>query len=199
MMTLYALTIKDGAFTFTPVAEPITRILPVKWIGQNTARPDDDYSNSDCGPACVAMWLGYRGVTVSVDDVSRATSKPPGYIYTVFADLDRAANQYGLDLVHQFGTLTLEIIRREIDARRPVLALVHYPSLPDRFSATYAQSHWILIVGYEGKTYFYHDPYWPTEAGGALNPISAADLVKALQNVTANGNTAMQGATQKTE
>jgi uncharacterized protein YvpB len=134
---------------------------------------------------------------VSVDDVSRATSKPPGYIYTVFADLDRAANQYGLDLVHQFGTLTLDMIRAEIDAERPAIALVHYPSLPKRYSATYAYSHWILIIGYAGSVFYYHDPYWPDRDGGALIQIESAELLQALKNVTFNSNTPMQGATQK--
>ena len=198
--TLYRMTVTDGVFHFTPVVieTPSTPyLLPIGWAGQNTPRPDDDYSNSDCGPACVAMWLRYRGIMVSVDDVSRATGKPRGYAYTVFADLDRAANQYGLDLVHQLGTLTLQMIRSEIDAQRPVIALVHYPSLPDKFSSTYALSHWILLMGYDADVFFYHDPYWLDSVSGAALPITAVQLVTALQNVKLNGNTAMQGATQK--
>jgi hypothetical protein len=201
MTTLYELTIKDGAFTFSPVNDnndaPEHVLTAVPWIGQNTARTDDDYSNSDCGPACVAMWLNYRSKVVTVDDVSKATGKPPGYTYTVFADLDRAANFYGLDLVHYLGTLTLDIIRREIDALRPVLALVHYPSLIEKFSKTYSLSHWILIMGYDGDTFFYHDPYWLTAVDGAAIPITQAQLLVALTNVKQNGNTPMQGAIQR--
>jgi len=200
MTQLYSLTIKDGAFHFWPILdEAVEHVLPVKWIGQNTVRTDDDLSKSDCGPACVAMWLGYRGLTVSVDDVSRVTGKAPGYTYTIFADLDKAANYYGLDLVHQLGTLTLSLIKSEIDARRPAIALAHYPSLPERFDTKYALSHWILIIGYDGETFFYNDPYWPTEFDGATIPISAAQLLKALQNVAINGNTPMQGAIEKVQ
>jgi uncharacterized protein YvpB len=195
MTTLYKMTVIDGVFTFTPV-DSTRNILPVKWIGQNTALTNDDYSNSDCGPACLAMWLGYRGVSVSVDDVSRATGKAAGYTYTVFADLDRAANHYGLDISHQLGTLTLDMVRNELNSQRPVLALAHYPSLPKRYSSTYSLSHWILLMGYDGTTFYYNDPYWLYGKDGTAISITSEQLVSALQNVKLNGNTPMQGATE---
>ncbi len=198
MTTYYTLSIVGGEFRFTPTDLPPAQILTdVPWVGQNTILNTDDYSNSDCGPASLTMWLNYRHKSVTVDDVSRATGKPKGYTFTVFADLDRAANFYGLDLVHYLGTLTLDLIRREIDAKRPVLALVHYPSLPERYSLTYALSHWILIMGYDGDTFFYHDPYWPTAVDGAAIPITSEQLTAALKNVEKNKNTPMQGATEK--
>jgi uncharacterized protein YvpB len=132
-----------------------------------------------------------------VDDVSRATGKPPNYPYTVFADLDKAANTYGLDLVHQFGTLILSLIEHEIDGGRPVIALVHYPSLPVKLDPTYRFSHWILLTGYGDGVYYYNDPYWPDAAHGANIPITSEQLETALRNVNLNGNTSYQGATQK--
>jgi hypothetical protein len=169
-------------------------LLNVPWVGQNTPANTDDYSNSDCGPAAVCMWLRSRGVTVSVDDVSRATGKPAGYTYTVFADLDRAANRYGLDLRHMFGTVTLAGIREQIDAGRPAILLVHYQSLPEKWDLGYNASHWILVVGYSTDGFLYHDSYWPTEAGGKYIPITDEQLNAALTNVTKNGNKAYQGA-----
>ena len=54
--------------------------LAVPWIGQNVRDvATDDYSSSDCGPACVAMWLTYRGKTPTVDDVSKATGLSAGF------------------------------------------------------------------------------------------------------------------------
>lgn len=191
-------TDSQGVITFTPVEPPDNlHLVTVPWVGMNTARTDDDFSTSDCGAAVVCMWLRYRGVNVSVDDVSRATGKPPGYKYTVFADLDRAANLYGLDLAHQYGTLTPLLIKSEIDQSRPVIALVHYPSLPERSDPTYTFSHWILLMGYDEDTFFYHDPYWKSENDGADIPITLKQLLNALHNVSLNGNQSMQGATQK--
>jgi len=189
----------DGTIQFVPAPErPADHRLAVPWVGQNTTRSDDDYTRSDCGAAVVTGWLHYRGKTsVSVDDVSRATGKPPNYPYTVFADLDKAANAFGLDLVHQFGTLILPLVEYEIDIARPVIALVHYPSLPIKFDPTYQSSHWILITGYGPDLYYYNDPYWPTAERGADILISASQLTDALRNVNLNGNTPFQGATQK--
>lgn len=167
--------------------------LTVPWVGQNTDRSDDDYSRSDCGPADVCMWLRLRGVTVSVDDVSRATGLAAGYTSTTFADLDRAANHYGLDLSHKLGTLTLDLLRAEIDAGRPAIVLVYYPALPARFDPAYRSSHWILIKGYQTGGFIYHDPYWPDAARGANLVISDQQLATALAQVTTNGNTANQG------
>jgi uncharacterized protein YvpB len=196
---LYRMTLGlNGMITFTPVEPPSNiRLLKVPWVGQNTIRTDDDYSNSDCGAACVAMWLRFRGVEVSVDAVSVATGRQANYPYTTFADLDKAANKYGLDLVHQFGTLTPLLIKDEINAGRPVIALAHYPSLPERYDPNYKASHWVILMGYDEETFFYNDPYWRNAIDGEAIPITGAQLVNALHNVTLNGNTAMQGATRK--
>lgn len=190
----------DPRQTIPPIEPPIPdeKTLPVPWVGQNTSQVTDDYSNSDCGPASLCMWLKYRGVNVTVDDVSRATGKPAGYTYTVFADLDRAANVYGLDLTHKLGNLTLDLIRAEIDAKRPVIVLVDYPALPKRWDAGYMASHWIVVKGHSEGKFVYNDPYWPDRTGGENISISDSQLTKALQDVSTDDNTPMQGILQAT-
>src|SRR3989304_1750141 len=92
----------DGEFRFTPVAPaPASNIkmLDVPWLPQNGLQVmTDDYSNSDCGTACLGMALRSRGKMVTVDEVSKETGLPAGFKYTVPADLIKAAAKFDLPL-----------------------------------------------------------------------------------------------------
>ena len=172
------------------------KILNVPWVGQNTIRPDDDRSKSDCGPAVVCQWLRYRGVFVSVDDVSIATGLPAGFKYTSFYNLDTASNKFGLNLKYQLESMTQGAIKAEIDAGRPCIVLAHYPSLPVKWDNLYTFNHWILIVGYNSSGFYYHDPYWPDERGERMF-ISSSQLAVAMANVSMNGNVPNQGIVEQ--
>lgn len=172
--------------------------LNVPWVGQNTTRTDDDYSNSDCGPADVCMWLRYRGVSVSVDDVSKATGLYPKFTYTNFYDLDKAANKYGLNLKYKLGSMTQTVIKSEIDANRPCIVLVKYPYLTTRYASTYTGCHWILVTGYDEANFYYNDPYWLDESGKSVS-ITHAKMLVAMDKVVLNGNTPHQGIIEEIE
>ncbi len=175
---------------------PNMKRIDVPWIGQNTNRPDDDWSNSDCGPTCVAMWLRSRGEAANVDDVSRATGLAKGYLYTLPAHLITAAGHYGLRL-QRVVHFKISDIKSQIDGGMPVLALVHYASLEKRFSERFKAGHWILVIGYtDNGMMLYHDPYWPDESGGREIVISEAALARAMQDCAKDGNTPEQGLVQ---
>jgi ABC-type bacteriocin/lantibiotic exporter with double-glycine peptidase domain len=168
------------------------RQLNVPWIGQNV--PDvstDDYSGSDCGPACVAMWLGFSGKQVTVDQVSEAAGLPAGYRYTLGAHLIVAAKVLGLRLA-RVTNITTNLIKGLIDAGTPLIVLVHYGSLPRRFDPKFTKGHWIIITGYTDQRVIYNDPYWPDEAGRAID-MSWTELEKALSDCALDGNTPRQG------
>jgi hypothetical protein len=169
--------------------------LDVPWIGQNTALTTDDWSNSDCGPAVIAMWLNFVGRVVTVDQVSAATGLARGYKYTLPAVLIKAAAAYGLNLERVIN-ITPEAIKVEIDRRVPCIALVHYASLPLRNDPNFTAGHWLLIVGYDDQGVYYHDPYWPDSKGSFLQ-LTWAQLAKAMQDCTIDGNTPNQGLRSK--
>jgi len=179
-------------------------MLSVPYVPQNDPmRADDDYSNSDCGPACVQMVIGWRGRVVPVDQVSMATGLPAGFKYTMPANLIVAAAKFDLALVHRFGLptdqigpLTLGLIRSEVDADRPVIVLVHYPSLPIRRDMTFTGGHYVVVTGYEPDTnaIIYHDPYWPDLAGANVR-CSGEAFQSAMANCKLNGNRPYQGLT----
>lgn len=186
----------------TPVE--VVKKLSIPWLSQNDPRSTtDDYSNSDCGPACVAMILRARAQNVTIDDVSKATDLPQGYKYTTASNLIHAAAAFGLTLVHQFGAaadsigpLTLDKIKNEIDAGRPVIVLVHYGSLPLRFDQVFKGGHFVLAVGYavDSGDILYHDPYWLDSAGQYVR-ISGASFAKAQADCSIDGNRSFQGLT----
>lgn len=186
-------------------ATPFKR-LPVPWIAQNDPMSTtDDFTNSDCGPACVAMILRWLSHNVTVDDVSKATGLPAGFKYTTATNLIKAATSFGLSLVHQFGEasdpigpLSLALIRSEIDRGYPVIALVNYPSLPIRSDMSFKGGHFIVIIGYDpdGGDLFYNDPYWRDNTGAGIR-ITGLALSSALANCSINGNRPFQGLTVK--
>lgn len=173
---------------------PSKHLLAVPWIGQNVPSvTTDDYSNSDCGPACVAMWLNYlrASVPVTVDDVSKATGLPVGYKYTIPGNLITAAAKWNLKLDRVIN-LSPAAIRAQIDAGNPSIILVHYGSLEKRWDANFTGGHYVIVVGYTDDTVIYNDPYWPTDAGHNLEmrwPL----FIQAMQDCTKDSNTPNQG------
>lgn len=156
--------------------------LSVQWVGQNTSLQTDDYSNSDCGAACVAMLAG-----CSVDEVSVATGKPHDYASLSFIELIVAAEKFNLRLQHV--PLALPEICSEIDRDRPVIVLVNYQNLPavSRYDARYNGGHYLLIVGYDETYIIYHDPYQPDAERGAYKQLTRGEFLTAYTTV-APGN-----------
>ena len=163
--------------------------LDVPWVSQ--LAQDANYARGDCGTAALTMWLHYLGHNVSVDDVSRATGLPTGFRFTAFDHLQRAANAWGLALMW-VGRQSLDALRVELALDSPVIALVHYPSLPMpvRYDAHYPYSHWVTVVGYSAGGVIYHDPYFPPgdEDAGAFIEIANEDFLTAWGNNHQAGN-----------
>lgn len=171
---------------------PAPHLLSVPWLSQ--LGPDAAYSNSDCGPADVAMWLRLVGKIVSVDDVSKATGLSAGYHYTIPAQLIAAAGHYGLSLM-RIVSATIDQLHAEIDAGRPIIVLVHYASLPARYDANFTAGHWLLVIGYTDTEIIYHDPYWPDTRGQAIHcPI--ARFEHAMRDCGIDGNSPNQALIQ---
>lgn len=156
--------------------------LTVQWVGQNTSRTDDDYTNNDCGAAVVAMLVG-----CSVDAVSVATGRSRGYASLSFDDLIKAAAKFGVLLHH--ASLAVAEICSEIDRNHPVIALVNYQSIPaaNRYDARYNGGHYLLVVGYDEQHITYHDPYWPDAERGAYKQMTRDEFLRAY-TTTAPGN-----------
>lgn len=171
---------------------PVVKQLPVPWLSQ--LGPGASYSNSDCGPACVAMVTRLYGAAPTVDEVSRATGLPAGFTSTNYAQLIKAGAKFGARLQRALG-LTIATLRESVGSGAPVIVLVHYASLPKRSDPKFSSGHWIVVCGCTSNgLMLYHDPYW-TDTTGQFMEIADADLARAMADTRLDGNTANQGLT----
>ena len=165
-------------------------VLDVPWLSQ--LGPDAAFAPGDCGPACLAMWINYLGqASVTVDDVSKQSRLDEGFKYTMPAHLIWAARHWNIDLYWQ-RYLEIDDLKAELDAGQPCIVLAEYDWLPHRYDASYAKSHWLLVIGYDSDSVFYHDPYWRSEFSGANIDIGYQDFFTAWRNVTESGNSERQ-------
>ena len=184
---------KQSLLANDPIGQPASfKRLDVPWVGQNVGS-DDDWSNSDCGPACVTMVLRYLGQNVTVNQASKITGLAKGYKGTAYWDLGKIFLAHKT-LAGRKAGLTLDYLKAEIDAGRPCILLVHYGSLENRSDLTFTGGHWIVLTGYDvdRQQYLYHDPYFK-DSRGRFVEISAIGLEKALADCKLDGNTPNQG------
>jgi len=140
---------------------------------------------SDCGPACVAMLLGYRGISVLIDDICKYLGMGPSKKYTSAADLQRAAKNSGLALEIVSGWHLEQFVEHA-----PSIMLVHYGTIPDRMDEKYIGGHWIVLLGVHGNNAIYHDPDWwgPSRELGASRTVDTIRLALAMRDCMLDGN-----------
>ena len=163
--------------------------LNVPWLSQlgETAA----FAPGDCGPACVAMVLSFLGKKVTVDEVSKATGMPSGFKLSSNQTLWKTAIKWDVTL-YWARNLARQALVDEVDAGRPVICLVHYPSLVKKYDPKYPQCHFVVITGHTDSSVSYHDPYWRDSSGGAHIEIDNEAFDKAWSNVNQLGNSPRQ-------
>jgi hypothetical protein len=152
---------------------------------------DDAYLfKSDCGPACLAMLLEWRGVLISINDISLECGLSENKKYTVPADLIYSAKKHGLELDAVRGW-TLE----QFAARCPAIVLVHYGTFMDRQDQKYTGGHWLLLLGVYENQAIYHDPNWnaPRRNEGAARSADIVRFALAMHDCVMDGNSAGLG------
>jgi uncharacterized protein YvpB len=169
-----------------------THLLTVPWVTQIQTQ-GVNFAN-DCGHTSVLMVMRYNGLgwNQSVGDLYKLPYKTREgtttnqhlpqiardatggkLVFTPFA-----AKPAALDNLHGLKTTLLN--------DKPVILLVWYPSLNFNNRASGPFSHWIVITGYKGDTFYLNDPLWLTENRGAGRTIDIKTLLKACQD-TNNG------------
>lgn len=122
----------------------------------------------DCGPACLAMLLKFRGFDTSVDlicDYLGIIGNSPG---ANIHQLREASRSYGVRLMHISGVTTDALAETLHMYNNPAIALIRYHHLPFRFDRDYRGGHYVLIVGSVGGSVIIHDPYWPDNRGAYI-------------------------------
>jgi hypothetical protein len=98
----------------------------------------------------------------TVDEFSRRILGGPKDFSTIY-DLYNLGYEYGLPLALTNGknkVLTPDMIRQQIDAGRPVIALILYAYLTKRQRTVFGGGHFVVVVGYDDDGYILNDPGW---------------------------------------
>lgn len=141
---------------------------------------------ADCGVACVAMLLEQYGKRNgwTVNQLAVQTPLKDGAQGLMPHHLVSLAALHGLPT--STAVLTLDQIRQEIDAGRPVILLIAYRFITGRLdqndNVPGSDGHFVVVVGYDNTHFVLNDPdYWTvyTERGhDYLCPVT--DLDKAM-------------------
>lgn len=106
---------------------------------------------NDCGPASIAMVLGYYGRNIPVADISRATKPSPSH-YMQTAAISQYVQPLGFAST-QFSGGNINHVRQLIALGVPVIALQYYRELG-------RLPHFRVVTGFDDRSrqFFIHDP-----------------------------------------
>ena len=144
------------------------------------------YQGANCGPASLAMVLNGFGQTVSIADMRAQVNDLQGTwgdynSGTAIENLGVIARRYGVEPLDLWaaGRLrrwTLDDVRAHLVAGRPVVPQVWYPGLPGRENARYRGDHFIVLTGFVGGEFFFHDPI-DSDFPGSYRRITEEQLI----------------------
>lgn len=104
-------------------------------------------ARNDCGPAALASLLAYRGIQVSVSEITDAVYTP-ALKGTLLPDMENYARSLGLSTRSGRGDLAL--LRHTIDSGRPVLALL------ETGLWVVSRPHYVVVYGYDDSGLLAH-------------------------------------------
>jgi hypothetical protein len=173
----------------------------------HTQKDGDRFQGSNCGPASLKMVLDAFGTEQSNSDlrfVSHTYQGTVGYRGgTALQYVAMAARDFGLETEGlydgastSFHQWSIEDVRDELAAGRPVVPLVKYRMLPGHEGSTIRFDHYIVIYGMDGDRFLYHDPSFESPRDGAARWISAAQLNTAMRSSIVPGQAVAFGAGQ---
>jgi len=154
-----------GNATIPPPPPPV--ILPVTFLGQHFS--DDECpsgGSGSCGPASLSMCAAYTlGRTPTSQDIKNVWSFLGGDICgndmtgTSLTQLRNAARGWPFSLSHvsTVSISTLQTIRNEIDAGRPMVVHVVCSHLSNR-PYDWKGGHYVAAIGYDTDNIICHDP-----------------------------------------
>lgn len=134
------------------------KMLAVPYRSQED--PDARRFRNDCGAAVAAMYLDFAGKpSVPIDTLAAQTTLAQNDTGLSTAAVIALAGRHGLTLT-ETGSLTIDLIKSEIDGGRPPFALISYAPLTGRENQADHGGHFVLITGYDAANVYVNDPDW---------------------------------------
>ena len=127
------------------------------------------------------LYVDRRTIAVQITSAYAWSETPTPYLPPfLFAE---AASMFDLQL--SYTACRFKRLRKELDAGRPVVALVHYGSLPQRQNQRFTGAQYIIVVGYDKGKFIIHDSNWYNSKAGCLMEITSQQLFDAYGPVGA--------------
>lgn len=151
-----------------------------------------------CGAACVWMVAAddrnERSVhlpnEITVDSIANYMGLVAGAFASI-PSLTKALVAYGVG-GWSVQNLTINTIIDEIDAGYPVIVLLDYGFITERWDKDFYAGHFLVAVGYDDERIYFNDPDY-TGVGGKQVGYKRADVIRALADNHYSGNRPNQG------
>jgi ABC-type bacteriocin/lantibiotic exporter with double-glycine peptidase domain len=102
---------------------------------------------NDCGPAALASILVFHGRDVSLEEVTQAVFTPV-LERTLLPDMENHARRLGF--ATNSGRGDLDMLRRSIDAGRPVILML------EMGGRMFSQGHYVVVFGHDPEGFLMH-------------------------------------------
>lgn len=180
--------------TSTPEPTSTEMFLDVPYRSQWDA--DASTHVADCGPTALAMVLNAVGVATTPDTIyARFMPGKPATAYTSVDELRQAAAGYNTEFdVTTFDGDTVTRIKETIDRNEAIIALVNYEHLDARLN-NFNGAHFLIIVGYDDKYIYVHDPLYngATRGLGAYKAWEHERFMRGWNDCAKQGNPNLLG------
>ena len=145
-------------------AQPGAPRIAVPYRSQLDRTP---WAGANCGPTALGMGLGSLGINLSSTELRRQVLNAQGMwgnnVGTLLDALARVAVANGARTVgptdgNRIARWSLDDVREQLRAGRPVIAQVRFRALPGRAGVRYFGDHYIILTGLSGDNFLYNDP-----------------------------------------
>jgi LysM repeat protein len=146
------------------------------------------WAGANCGPTSLGMGLESLGIKVSSTELRREVLNAQGMwgnnVGTLMDALARVASSNGAKPIglydgDRIAKWSLDDVRTQLRAGRPVIAQVRFRALPGRAGVRYYADHYIILTGLSGDRFIYNDPL-DSDGPGANRLMTPAQLDAAM-------------------
>jgi LysM repeat protein/uncharacterized protein YvpB len=169
-------------------AQPGIARIGVPYRSQLDGMP---WAGANCGPVSLAMGLESLGIKMSSTELRRQVLNSQGIwgnnVGTLMDSLAKVASSNGARPIglydgNRLAKWSVQDVREQLRAGRPVIVQVRFRALPGRAGVAYYNDHYIILTGLSGEGFLYNDPL--DSDGPGANRLMSAPQLDAAMNAT---------------